>query len=238
MNVSHTHKTIWWAPERTATNATAQIFKNYDFYYNPTSDISNLLKLCEPYHSHEIEFPEEFRDYKVICNVRNPYDRVLSIFVNFVYGSKLVYTKDKEESFKYRFKVFVDESILSNIEFINENTEKGSMDILHYFTKYEFSTKSPDFFIRMENLKEDLGKIDFILNSDQWKNSEFDNFIEKNKFIMKRPYRFQDLYTFDVAKKVFHFFKNHFFLANYDPFSFTDKILTDDQKKSFLHDID
>ena len=31
MNISHKHKTIWWAPERCGTKATAHIFNHFDF---------------------------------------------------------------------------------------------------------------------------------------------------------------------------------------------------------------
>jgi len=48
---------------------------------------------------------------------------------------------------------------------------------------------------------------------------------------------FNEMYDFDVAKRVYVFYKKHFYMCGYDPFSFTTEILTDDEKISFLHDI-
>ena len=48
---------------------------------------------------------------------------------------------------------------------------------------------------------------------------------------------FDEMYDFDVAKRVYVFYKKHFYMCGYDPFSFTKEILTDDEKISFLHDI-
>ena len=78
MNVSHEYKMIWWAPERTATKLTAQILKNYNFEYFVGKN--NYKKLCDPYHSHDLNIPEGCENYKIICNMRNPYDRVLGLY--------------------------------------------------------------------------------------------------------------------------------------------------------------
>ena len=38
MNISHEHKTIWWAPERCGTKATAHIFSKLGFEYFTNTD--------------------------------------------------------------------------------------------------------------------------------------------------------------------------------------------------------
>ena len=80
MNISHKHKTIWWAPERTGTKITRKILSKYDFLaYDPK--IGDEVSIENRYTSHLNEIPEKYADYKLISSVRNPYDRVFSIFL-------------------------------------------------------------------------------------------------------------------------------------------------------------
>jgi hypothetical protein len=105
-----------------------------------------------------------------------------------------------------------------------------------YLKKVNFSDKIPDVFIRMENLENDLKSLSFIKNTDVWEKSDFSSFLDKNKFIVKRAFDFSDVYTNTSAKYVYEYFKSHFYLCDYDPFSFTKSILTDEEKMKFLHD--
>ena len=103
MNFSTKHKIIWWAPERCATKLVADIFSNYNFEYKESIK-SEPKELTSPYHSHAIFVPEEFNDFKIVCSIRNPYDRVLSLFTNFTsIGNQIVYTKTTIQRFIYMF---------------------------------------------------------------------------------------------------------------------------------------
>ena len=85
MNISHEHKIIWWAPERCGTKATAHIFTKLGFEYftNTNGELKKNLNIDGiNYQSHDIDIPDIYKDYKVICSIRNPYDRMLSIFSN------------------------------------------------------------------------------------------------------------------------------------------------------------
>lgn len=237
MNFSKKHKIIWWAPERCATKLVADIFSNYDFEYRETPN-SESKELTSPYHSHSIFVPEEFNDFKIVCSIRNPYDRVLSLFINFTsVGSQLVYTKKTKQVFIDRFSEFVFQLLqYSEVRKLDPDPEKNIV-LKNYVAKYDFNDRVPDFFIRMENLKEDLSKLDFISESPLWKSNFFDEFILDNPFLNTRPYNFDEIYTFESAQIVFNYFKKHFFLCRYDPFSFTKETLTDDLRKKFLHEI-
>jgi hypothetical protein len=235
MNISHEHKTIWWAPEKTGSKVTSHILKNYDFFYYERYPNSEQRRLCDPYHSHYIIFPDEYSDYEVICSIRNPYDRILSIFINFSRLS-LVYTKDNIEYYRKRFEIFIKEMFLSPNLTQNLPYAPDSPNLGRYLKKVNFSDKVPDVFIRMENLENDLKSINFIKNTDLWEKSDFSGFLSKNDFIVKRPFYFWDVYTNTSAKYVYEYFKNHFYLCDYDPFSFTKSILTDEEKMKFLHD--
>jgi hypothetical protein len=91
--------------------------------------------------------------------------------------------------------------------------------------------------MKTESLKEDLSKIEFVTNTYIWKSGRIDEFLEKNKFLKKRPYTFDEIYTTRGANKIFHYFKRQFYFLDYSPFSFTKEILDDNQKKHFIHNI-
>ena len=165
MNFSTKHKIIWWAPERCATKLVADMFSHYDFDYKLTIK-SEPKELTSPYHSHGIFFPEEFNDFKIVCSIRNPYDRVLSLFTNFSsIGSQIVYTKKTKETFIDRFSEFVIQLLrYSEVRKLDTDPEKNIV-LKNYVAKYDFDDRIPDHFIRMEHLKEDLSKLDFIAES-------------------------------------------------------------------------
>jgi hypothetical protein len=235
MNISHEHKTIWWAPEKTGSKVTSHIFKNYNFFYRDFTTDSEFRPLCNPYHSHDIVFPEEYLDYEVICSIRNPYDRILSIFINFS-DLGLVYTKDNVDYYRKRFEIFIKLMFLSPNMTSDVEYEPTASNLGRFLKKVNFSDKVPDVFIKMENLENDLKSLKFIKNTNLWEKSDFSAFLGKNEFIKKRAFNFSDVYTQTSAKYVYEYFKSHFYLCDYDPFSFTKSILTDEEKKKFLHD--
>ena len=235
MNVSHEHKIIWWAPEKTGSKVTSHIFKNYNFFYSDFTTQFEFKPLCDPYHSHDIVFPKEYSDYEVICSVRNPYDRVLSIFINFS-ALGLVYTKDNLDYYRKRFEIFIKLMFLSPNMTSDVEYEPTASNLGRFLKKVNFQDKVPDVFIRMENLENDLKSLKFIKNTDLWEKYDFSGLLSKNEFIKRRAFHFSDVYTQTSAKYVYEYFKNHFYLCGYDPFSFTKSILTDEEKKKFLHD--
>jgi hypothetical protein len=240
MNISHKHKTIWWAPERCGTKATAHIFNHFDFEYKGVCGNNNLSK-SEQYQSHDLSLPpNQYSDYKVICSIRNPYDRVLGIFLNFVSsGKSSVYFKDKHNLMVDNFTIFINE-LFSYKQIkpkfgINSKRDKVILDT--YISKYNFDVTIPSNFIRMENIREDISKIDFIKNSPLLSSGYIDNYLTKNIHINVRPYKFNSVYTMESAKKVYEYHKQFFLTLGYDPFSFTTEELTNEEKMRFLHEI-
>lgn len=235
MNVSHEHKIIWWAPERTASKITAQILKNFNFEYYENSN--TIKKLCEPYHTHEIDIPKGCEDYKVICNMRNPYDRVLSLFLNFTsVGMNSVLTKDKRDNFINRFDYFLNELYFMAIKKNKIQNLERNVPIKKYISVLNFTGKIPDYFIRTENLIKDLSNLDFITESDMWKSGQIHELIDNNNFKVKRSFSFDEVFTLGGANKVYQYQKKLFFITGYDPFSFTKNILSNEEKKNFLHE--
>jgi len=237
MNVNRELKIIWWAPERTATKMTAEIFKKLNF---EVFDLKNKVftPLTETYHSHDIGIPEEFKDYKIICNVRNPYDKVISFYLNFTsVGKNFVFFKNKKEELKKKIDRFTLElfEYAINQKIIRTNTK--TIPVRNYVSKLNFKDGIPDHLIRMENLHDDLSKLDFITQSNYWTSGEIQEMIENNHFINRRPFEFQELYTKNSAIRVFDYYKKHFYICDYDPFSFTKDELTNEEKINFLHEI-
>jgi hypothetical protein len=237
MNFSTKHKIIWWAPERCATKLVAEIFSNYDFEYQVQQQFPPQ-PLTLPYHSHNIFVPKEFEEFKIVCSIRNPYDRVLSLFTTFTtIGTQTVYTKKTKQVFIDRFSFFVKQLLFySEVRKLDPNPEKNTI-LKKYVAKYDFEDRIPDYFIRAEHIKEDLSKLEFISESQMWKSEFFNDFISNNPYLNIKPYKFDEIYTFETAQLVFHYFKKHFFLCNYNPFSFTKERLSDEQRKKFLHEI-
>lgn len=237
MNINRENKIIWWAPERCATKLTAEIFKKLGFEVFD-KEKQDFVSLSEHYHSHDIVFPEEFKDYKLICNIRNPYDRVLSFYLNFTsVGKNYVYTKHKKDDFKKRMDVFTLE-LFEYAIFQNKLINKESKTpVKYYVTKLNFDGKIPDYFIKSENILDDLSRLDFVTQSNQWNSGEIQEIVNNNKFHNKRPFSFSEVYNPEGANRIFNFFKKHFFICDYDPFSFTNQELSNDDKIKFIHEI-
>lgn len=233
MNYSEEHKVIWLAPERCATKLVSEIFVKYGFKIYPSDK-----PLGEEYHSHSLKIPESFEDYKIICSMRNPYDRVLSIFVNLtMVGSSAVYTKKTKEKFQSKFDFFLEE-IFDLPQVKNQENNLDKFPVFNtYITKLRLDNIDVCNFIKMESLTNDLNDLDFLKNSELWKSGHFDSLISKNKYITRRPYQFYDVYTWKGAKRVYNFYKNIFHWCDYDPFSFTRDELSDNDRKKFLHGI-
>jgi len=236
MNISHKHKIIWWAPERTATKITREIFLNYDFFvHNSKNDDELSLKQENVSHLNKIQ--DQFSEYTLISNVRNPYDRVFSIFLTTFYEN-IALEKNKHDEIKKAFNNWISNTFESEKLCVKLNKSNSAKNIdINYFSKWTFKEKKPDFFIRMENLIEDLEKLDFIKSDSTWDSSKIKEIIENNVFKNNRAIKFDKMYDIHSAKLIYVYFKSVFNLVLYNPFSFTTENLTESEKISFLHDI-
>jgi hypothetical protein len=224
MNVNHEHKVIWWAPERCGTKALAHIFSKLGFEFYVNGIKSN-------YQSHEIKIPDELSDYKIIFSIRNPYDRILSLFTNFTnVGKNSLYMKGNENVFVQKYEIFLNEL------FSNTNKQVEKPILKNYIQKYSLNGKGPDSIIRLESMVEDLSKIEFVKNSDIWKSGYIQDYLLDNEYIVNRSYKFNKIYTKLGAKLVYDNHIKHFILGGYNPFSFTTENLSNEDKMRFIHD--
>lgn len=211
MNVSHDLKTIWWIPERTGENITFNILTKYGF---------------------AIEDDVEYPDYTLICNMRNPYDRILSLY----FTNQLI-KKELIPSYRTIFNEWIQDTFVFNKLIVTAvNLPKFTKNKVNTLDLWHFNNRTPDKFVRIENYKNEMGEINFIKNSEKFKAGELDSLLDTN-FQEQRPFKFNEMYSFESAKKIYHFHKKHFYLCGYDPFSFTKEKLSDQEKISFLHDV-
>lgn len=136
-NISEKYKCEWVAPERTGSRTVAEILSFFGFKNNdrPVFHFGQ--------HAHFHEGPNEnYKDYILISNARNPYARTYSIFKNFYQGDR---DKSKESFKKY-------------LKTIQNNGPTLNMVVSPKFTK------NPDYVIRLEHIFEDLTKIPFIMD--------------------------------------------------------------------------
>ena len=145
-NVSEKYKTIWLAPERTGSRKVSEILTFYDFKQNDTP----VFNFGNYNFSHVMPTDGRYSDYKIICNTRNPYSRVYSLFKNF-------YDKFDFKN-KGNFK-----------KYLIEDLPNGQMTRM---VVNPILNRVPDHIIRLEYMTEDLLKLPFIydvLNEKQIK---------------------------------------------------------------------
>ena len=210
MNISHKHKLIWLSPEMSGTENVSKILEKHEFLSVEDKTEEQLL----------LEYP----DYKVICGMINPYERVFLLHLKGDLRS-IQLKKHHFDALKTEFNDWGRQMLIPNkLTIVVNDTFIETNNTTKYLKKWVFDHKIPDFFVKSEDLINDLNKLGFI----------DDDIILDNDV---KQFKFNQIYEFDVAKRVYHLYKKHFYLCDYDPFSFTDKELTDEEKISFLHDI-
>jgi hypothetical protein len=226
MNISLKNNVIWLSPERTGGKMLREIFKNFNFYTCEKKNNFELKSFWENSHSQQNNIPEKYKDFEVIATIRNPYDRIWSCYVNF--NTKNFTPKDFEGT-KIKFNEFVNKSFINTLSGVITDSFFDGSD---YLNKWRFETILPDKIIKFENIEEDVKSLDFIKNSQK---ISYSSIFEDNKFKNNRFITFDTVYDLESARKVYNFYKNHFFYFNYNPFSFTKENLTDEEKINFLH---
>ena len=222
MNVSHENKVIWWALEESGEVEMSKILETYGFIVE-NDEFTSKSGLKYDYFATK---SDQLPDYKVLCTIKNPYHRVFSLFLR-LENNNLVIKKKFLPLLREKFNYFVDKSLISNKLVVKPAIflESETPD-MKYLEKWVFEDKIPDYFVRIERFNDDLSKIDFINDFELIKGD-----------LNVDLYDYRNMYDYDNAKKVYHLYKKHFFLCDYDPFSFTHKELNKDEKISFLHDI-
>lgn len=190
-NISEKYKFQWIAPERTGSRKVAEVLSYYDFkflgdriynygvhkYGHKTITNENLWKGVYP-----------SSQYKTICNARNPYGRVYSLFKNFY---PQIEDKSKEGFRRY----------------LTEDLPRGQMINVVVEPKWG---KPFDYIIRLEHMKDDLMKLPFIL--DVMSESQIEMMISHGKGIDN----WEEFYDNDMKEIVYNLTEHHFKLWGYE----------------------
>ena len=135
-NISEKYKFEWIAPERTGSRKVAEVLNYYGFKRN-----NQPIFMTGSYkYGHAVKFNELYSGYKVICNARNPYGRVYSIFKNF-------------------YNMIRDKSIVGFKQYLTNDLIQGQT------LKMVLSpdpNRSYDYVVRLEHMVDDLLKLPFI----------------------------------------------------------------------------
>jgi hypothetical protein len=187
-------KVFWFLPMRTATRSCRFIAEYLNFF---DSDQHKFIETFEQ------------MDYYLISNVRNPYSRLVSLYL---------YHIDSEQiSDKVNFDLWVTKKIK------HESNLPMSLKSKEYIKlMYAFQHKTPDYFVRFESLEEDLRNIWFIKEKyDEKIENIFNNQIRYNGYKSEgNPW--QSYYTEELAEFVYDYLKEDFLLLNYDKNSWKD----------------
>jgi hypothetical protein len=155
MNVNKQHKVIWWLPTRTASRSVSEILAHYNFY-------NSLLNLpVSQSYTHSIGIPKDCQDYTIVCNIRNPYAKVLSTW-------HLRCFKQDEKTGDLVLDMPFSEFVAKHVSVNSEEHE-----ILR-------QSRKPDIYIRMENMVEDLKQLSFIDFNDPTVVTIMESWIKKN----------------------------------------------------------
>jgi hypothetical protein len=183
--ISHEHKSICFLPEKTGSTTIAEILtKNFNFYKYKKR--------------HSTEYPSDLSNYFLFGSVRNPFQREISRYL--FYKNESLGTKKKWANIaKDPNSSFEDWIVLIN----------NSISLTNYYKNIKLN-----FFIKLENLKEDFEKLPFYkkLPDSIW------NLKRNNKKYKK------NIFFTDFSKNIFlNKFKDDFLNFNYDQ-SYIEKI--------------
>jgi len=163
-----------------------------------------------------------FSDCVLICSVRNPYDRVLSLFISLEVVPRIALTKEIKNTLVKYFREWVNLCFDKKKLVVDLNDYGKNSKIVGCLKQSFFSDRKPDFFVKYENIIGDTESLGFIL--------------DRESFINEFKYDYKEFYDLETAKLVYEYFFDHFHLIGYDPFSFTEENLIDEVKIKFIHD--
>jgi hypothetical protein len=181
---------FWFNPPRCATRSTQGIQKYFGFV---------------DYGTHSFPIGEQKNSF-FISNIRNPYPRLVSLF-NSIFLNE---NRDIQD-----FKIFIKRKIHNEI-----THPQGMLNYqINLSLTFESISKYPDYFVRTENLFEDISNIWFIKEKQDDRLKEiFETTINHNGYFQeygKRPY-WKEYYDEETAEIVYDYLKKDFKLGNYE----------------------
>lgn len=169
------------------------------------------------------ESDTNYENYDKFIFLVNPYQKVLNFYMNVVLSSLTPIFKDKKNDYIFFFrewvsKIFHCEKLIVELTF--DGTDENYTKVL---SKFRISEIDPIFMVRDENFIYDIKKI-----------KNFDDFDLVN---LTYKWKINEFYDYETAKIIFHFYKNDFFMGQYNPFSFSEDNFRLERKIDFIHEL-
>jgi hypothetical protein len=236
-NISEKHKTFTITPPSTGSRTFCKILNNFEFHTYELCNNNLNFKKNGVTHNHTFSLFPNHEDYKLIMTGRNPYSRMVSSFRRSLqYDNQVI----KKFNLKIDFTDFIydqfysDEIKKRNKLSTSELSQLTRKDI-HYpsfnrfFINYSDFSITPngvfdrkiDYKVRLDSLEEDYRSIDFIKNSDYYKNGLLDLVLSEkiglNSLISPHvisgynlPLNWEEYYTQETADIVYNNGFNYF----------------------------
>jgi hypothetical protein len=197
--ISERHKTFVWLPPKCATHLISWILSYFEFssvYMDTeTNQIHKTMLNRTTHFGHNTMFPPNHEELLFICAIRNPYDRILSL-----------YQSHAEDPSVLNFEKFVNERIIK-INHIPSVSLFGFSSLL--------KDRMPNYLIRTENLYDDIIKIPFIKNSDLYSSSVLKNFCDKKINKSYNQLNPEEYLTPHIKEMIYNISSDHFDLFGY-----------------------
>jgi hypothetical protein len=225
-NISEKHKSFTITPQSTGSRTFCHILDNFDFHTYELCNNTLQHKSNKVIHNHTFRLFPNHEDYKLIMTGRNPYNRVVSNFKRSLESQKYI---NKNFNLKIDFSEFVYDLYYSyNLKelMIPEIKDINSFSFKRFFIGFYDLSVTPDGFferkidykVRIDSIEDDYKSIDFINNSDYYKNGLLDLALSKKIGLMNNtvnenynlPLPWQEYYTQETADIVYKFASNYF----------------------------
>lgn len=219
MNIHQEKKIIFMCHPQTGEKDVAGYFGKIGFI-NDVTNVSLTRRLL----STKFLFPWDFEDHKLIVTIDNPYRRIVNQYKSFSHINWSLKKHTKGELYE-RFNIKFNE-IFSDDLFLVNKLNKESESVYNFLLPYDFTTKLPDYIITTENLVDDILKID-ILDHEPFDFHLVDQIDVSDKY--------KDVFSYENARVIYKVHRHIFDMMGYDPFSFTTKDLTREERIKFIH---
>lgn len=184
-NISEKYGYQWIAPERTGSRKVAEVLSYFGF----TNKGRNIHLGNNHVYTHQVIFDDSVKNYKLICNARNPYAKTLSIFRN-------LYKTEYRNAGKKEFKRYL------------LNDLKNGQTL--WMVQRPILDRTPDFIIRLEYMFEDLKKIPFVL--EKFSEEQLKSITSHPKPLME----FEEFYDQEMKDIVYHYTSHLFKMWGYE----------------------
>lgn len=224
MNVNWDSKCIFLCQPYTGEKDISEYFGKIGFVSHYFSDGIIDKPIDRKKHSDKFLFPWKYNDFKLIVSVDNPYRRIVNEYKRFSHVNWSLKNKTKQDLFE-KFNQKFEEMFIDDL-FIVDKLNREKEGVYNFLLPYDFSEKSPDYIIRLENLVEDIYKID-ILNHVTHDFHLIDQIDISDSF--------KDVFSYENARVIYKVHRHIFDMMGYDPFSFTTQELSHKERVHFIH---